>query len=494
MPLAINQVKKVRAALFISGYLRTFRANIPRIRTAIIEKFSHVDVYIHVTKNEVLEDRYLNPSNFDADLAYITQELKPISLICEENQVFSDDSRLNGMMNLWFKYYKLNLMKSATEAAQAPYDIVIKFRPDLNLISENLFDASLSNDTIYIPEESLVDKGKLKHHDDPYLCDVFAYGSSSLMDRYFSFFTQIKQLAAQYGTVSETLLSHYLNNNGIAYTQLPIRYNILLSSCNIFAICGDSGSGKTTLSQVLKSFFNSSFTVEGDRYHKWERHDDHWKNLTHLNPESNYLTKMSQDIFDLKVGKKVYQVDYDHHTGKFTDQEQIESADNIIVCGLNSLYSENNHIYNLKIFIDTDERLTTMWKVRRDVLVRGHTAEHVINQIMRRREDYNNFILPQRNLSDLIVKFFPNSETAEPLDASDNMALSLSIKSTFPIQDLLNIFLEHGVQFDLKKTEDFYEILFKNYQPANIWGDSAVPRFHNYYDYIVYAIIKLKNS
>ena len=155
MPLAINQVKKVRAALFISGYLRTFRANIPRIRTAMIEKFSHVDVYIHVTKNEVLEDRYLNPSNFDADLAYITQELKPISLICEENQVFSDDSRLNGMMNLWFKYYKLNLMKSATEAAQAPYDIVIKFRPDLNLISENLFDASLSNDTIYIPEESI---------------------------------------------------------------------------------------------------------------------------------------------------------------------------------------------------------------------------------------------------------------------------------------------------------------------------------------------------
>jgi len=484
----------MRAALLISGYLRTFRSNIPRIRSSIIERFECVDVYIHITKNEERDDRYLNPSNFDADLEFISKELKPASLICEENHVFTENQRLNGTMNLWFKYYKLNLLKSATEATQDPYDIVIKYRPDLDIISNNLFEEDLTQDVIFLPEESIVDKSKLTQPDDPHLCDIFAYGNSAAMDRYFGIFRQIKPLAEKYGPVSETLLHQYLNSNEIPYRSLPIGYNVLLSSCNIFAICGDSGSGKSTLSKVLKSFFNSAFTVEGDRYHKWERHDEHWKNLTHLNPESNYLTKMSQDIFDLKVGKKVYQVDYDHNTGKFTDQELIESADNIIVCGLNSLYSENNHIYNLKIFIDTDERLTTMWKVRRDVKERGHTAEHVMQQIKRRRDDFDKFILPQRSMSDLVIKFYPKSETCEPLDTPENMGLSLAIKASFPIQDLLNKFLEHDVQFDLKKSEDFYEILFANYKPVTIWGDAGVPHFHNYYDYIVYAIIKLKTA
>jgi hypothetical protein len=80
------------------------------------------------------------------------------------------------------------------------------------------------------------------------------------------------------------------------------------------------------------------------------------------------------------------------------------------------------------------------------------------------------------------------------LDTPENMGLSLAIKASFPIQDLLNKFLEHDVQFDLKKREDFYEILFANYKPVTIWGDAGVPHFHNYYDYIVYAIIKLKTA
>mgnify|MGYP000184421346 CR=1 FL=1 len=48
----------------------------------------------------------------------------------------------------------------------------------------------------------------------------------------------------------------------------------------------------------------------------------------------------------------VYQVDYDHSTGTFTQPEKLETSDNIIVCGLHSLYSNNDDMYNMKIFID----------------------------------------------------------------------------------------------------------------------------------------------
>ena len=79
-----------------------------------------------------------------------------------------------------------------------------------------------------------------------------------------------------------------------------------------------------------------------------ERLDDKkWKKSTHLNPNSNYITKMQKDVFDLKIGKNIYQVDYDHKTGIFTQEECIESKDTVIVCGLHSLYNNNS---NLNIF------------------------------------------------------------------------------------------------------------------------------------------------
>ena len=43
--------------------------------------------------------------------------------------------------------------------------------------------------------------------------------------------------------------------------------------------------------------------MECDRYHKWDRHDTNWNNYTHLNPDANYITKMCDDVFDLKFGR-----------------------------------------------------------------------------------------------------------------------------------------------------------------------------------------------
>ena len=75
--------------------------------------------------------------------------------------------------------------------------------------------------------------------------------------------------------------------------------------CNVFAIAGDSGSGKTTLGNYLKNYFSSSFMLECDRYHKWERGDKNWDNYTHLNPEANYISKFSDDVYNLKMNNRL---------------------------------------------------------------------------------------------------------------------------------------------------------------------------------------------
>ena len=365
----------MKAAILISGYLRTFELNIESINK-IKSKFNEVDIFLHITNNESTQDKYMNN---DYDIEFIKSNLNPKVIVVEDNIIYSHDKNINNIFNLWFKYYKLNNLKIENEKNFGLYDIVIKYRPDLSINSD--IDFIIDDDNIYIPEDSKIDKNKLLNSNDSYICDIFSYGSSKAMDKYFSIYNNIPTLIEKYGYVSETLLYHYLNDNKIKYKLIDVDYMILLSMCNVFAICGDSGSGKTTIGELLKNYFSNSFMLECDRYHKWERGDDNWKSVTHLNPDANYISKMNEDIFDLKIGKSIYQVDYDHHTGRFTEKEKIETSDNIIICGLHSLYSENEKLYDLKIFMDTDDNLKYKWKIKRDMSKRGYTFEKIMKQI-----------------------------------------------------------------------------------------------------------------
>ena len=125
------------------------------------------------------------------------------------------------------------------------------------------------------------------------------------MDKYFSVYENINEKIDRYGHVSETILFNHIKNSKINYEMINIDYGFVLSKCNVFAICGDSGSGKSTLSNLLKTYFTNSFTLECDRYHKWERGNDNWSKITHLNPKANYIEKMKEDVFNLKIGKEI---------------------------------------------------------------------------------------------------------------------------------------------------------------------------------------------
>ena len=470
----------MRVALLISGYLRTFKTNLPNIQEKIIDKFKNVDVYIHVTKNEDTEDKYLNKRDESGDVNYINKVLNPIALIHEPNISCSNNKTENGLINTWLKYYKLNQLKRDNEVKFGDYDLVIKYRPDLDLLSDDVFEIPVG-DFVYIPKDSKIDKNKLSKVDDEYLCDIFAYGTSKMMNDYFSIYEKLESLSKEHGYISETLLYHYLESNNIPYKLMDIDYNVILSMCNVFAIAGDSGSGKTTLANILKQYFSNSIMLECDRYHKWERGDENWKKLTHLNPEANYITKMNDDIFDLKIGKDIYQVDYNHKNGKFTEKEHIESSDNIIVCGLHSLYVENETVYNLKIFIDTDKELKNKWKIQRDVVERGYDVNKVLKQIEDRESDYLSYVYPQREKSDLVINFFNDSD--------DKLRLKLLISKKHDITNILTDLKNAGLIYEVHYEEVFNEIVFTEYK--NLEVDKMVLKLDNYYDYILYFIMNI---
>lgn len=471
----------MKIALLISGYMRSLKLNVPNIKNKILELHENVDVYLHITENEVEEDKYFNLYRKE-DLEYIKKNLNTVCTIKESNRDFGNNC--NDLFNSWLKYYKLNQIKKINEKISGKYDVVIKYRPDINLKTS----ISLDNleDCVYIPKNTLVDKGKLNNFDDEFVCDIMAYGKSEIMDRYFDIYDELENLVGKYGSVSETLLKKYFEHSNLCYKQTEIDYIVILSECNVFAITGDSGSGKTTLGNILKKFFSNSFMLECDRYHKWERSDPRWQSYTHLNPEANYISKMNEDIFNLKIGRSIYQVDYDHSNGKFTDHERIDSSENLIVCGLHSLYTENNNLYNLKIFVDTDVELRTLWKVRRDMRERGYELERIVKQVESRKKDYFEYIHPQKENSDIIVNFFPKKEISYTETEEPDLGLNIFINKIFNMEKVLIFLRENNIEYLIDdKDPKFFKITFDTYKP--IFNSSFY--MGNYYDYIVSCIL-----
>ena len=447
----------MRCALLISGYTRGFNLNYENLKIFLLNN-NDIDIYIHITKDD--EVKYNNKNN---NIENMCKLLKPKVMLITENFIINKDDMLtNNILNQNYKFYLLNEERKKIEAVEnIKYDVVIKSRPDINLQSQ--IDLNIITGILYIPYDSKIDISKLRSKDDKYICDVFAYGDCKTMNSYFDFYNSLNKLIIEYGTINETLLYHYLISNNIQYELINIEYIIILSSVNTIAITGDSGSGKTSTSVLLKKMFTHGFVLECDRYHKWERNDDRWKTYTHLNPQANYIAKMKKDVFDLKIGKNVYSVDYDHATGKFKDSNVICSEENIIVCGLHSLYIPDN-IIDIKIYMDTDDNLRIPWKIKRDIQKRGYSIEKIMEQIDSRKEDFFKFIYPQKDNADIIINFYTDKMfDISSFDINENLPvfLKIGINIKYNITNIVNkirvVSVETNDKFNFLVFEQKYE-------------------------------------
>lgn len=441
-------MKKV--AILISGYLRSLKNNIDSLKENLLNLYD-VDIYIHITNSN--ECKYINNKiNIDE----INLLLKPKVIIITDNINFNN--KYNDLYNQNYKFYILNQKRIEIEKIEnINYDIVIKFRPDIYLQEKILFEI-IDENSVYIPKDNKIDKIKLKKPNDNYICDIIAFGKSNVMNKYFDMYLYLDSLITIYGNINETLLYNYLIDNSINFNLIDLKYFVVLSLINTIAITGDSGVGKSRLSNLIKDLFNNSFILECDRYHKWERGNENWNSLTHLNPDANFITKMNDDVFDLKIGNDIFQVDYDHSTGKFTDKQMIESKENIIVCGLHTFYTSKN-IIDLKIFIHATDSVKIPWKIKRDVKKRGYTYEKILTQINNRKSDFVKYILPQKDNADIVL-FYYNDNIFD----IDKFNINFEIIYKFKIginkkYDLKNIIHDLNV-LTIEIDENFYFINF----------------------------------
>jgi uridine kinase len=375
----------MRTLLLVSGSVRTFRENIRVLRD--------YDIAVYVSQDD--DDTYFNHDN----VRFLLEETCIKTLVIEQSQQIPTEYKDTRYQNTYKQWYKLQRL---WQCVPKTYDVYVRLRPDVYIINADDFTNAIRNcDGLYIPTGN----------DRDGLNDQFAIGTQDTMNVYCN---TIATLGSYPHHTSEYILARHLES--LSVRRIPLPYKLVLSTAKVIAIAGDSGSGKSHICSLIRPLFlfDKVLEFETDRYHKWERGDEHWKHVTHLHPDANYLEKLEDDTFHLKIGDAILAVDYDHTTGRFTPPESIEPKENILVCGLHTLYSKQlRTLSDLKIYVDTSDELKTEWKLRRDTEERGHSKEAVLTRIESRRTDYETHIQPQREHADLVIRFYGTSLTLE---------------------------------------------------------------------------------
>ena len=417
----------MKVCFFISGLLRHFQT---KLYPFLEELSAHLDfdVYLHAEKNNN-DTKYLIESDTNF-LVTLIQNPRYKICVFDDLSTFNYNNMTTREKNTMHQWYRLHYLYK--NLITKDYHWFIRLRPDVNFqCSVSHFTKALSNmtnDTIYIPYgNNIFDKNYIQESKTPPINDQIAIVPPQFLHDYFSLYEIILQRTER-PLISEYILAELLSSKGIPVKRFDLPYILSLSSCKIIAIVGDSGSGKTTLTDSIKKIFpfDKYLHLETDRYHKWDRYDKNWSSYTHLNPEANNLERMLDDTYRLKLGDDIYSVDYDHASGRFTEEEKVESKEFILLCGLHTLYQDKlRNFVDIKIYIDTSDNLKYFWKVERDTKERNHTKESVIKKIDSRKDDFAQYILPQKQFANIIVHY----SCCDPVITDLSIDLELEIKN-----------------------------------------------------------------
>lgn len=209
----------------------------------------------------------------------------------------------------------------------------------------------------------------------------------------------------------------------------------------MIGIAGDSAAGKDTLATGLARLLGEEGMVRlaGDDYHRWERGDAKWKDLTHLDPRANRLHQELEHVVELASGRGIVRSQYDHGSGRFSTPKDVLSGRNVIVQGLHTFLLERMRAqFDLKVFLDPDERLRRFWKTRRDRNERGHAPKAVSAALRRRESDRRRAILPQQAHADLTFRLRPlfPAQLAR-FDAEPDLALEILAGNSLDLEPLV---------------------------------------------------------
>ncbi|HEY9743082.1 MAG TPA: phosphoribulokinase [Coleofasciculaceae cyanobacterium] len=190
---------------------------------------------------------------------------------------------------------------------------------------------------------------------------------------------------------------------------ITLRYLLKrLRSPIIIGVAGDSGSGKTTYSDGIRRLLGRDVvdTIAMDGYHKEDREQRQKSDRLPLDPDANHLDLLQEHLAALKQGKSVEVPIYNHATGKFDPPRPFSPSPIIIVEGLHALYPELLPWLDFSIYVDPDHQVKWQWKFDRDVKRRGHRAEKLEADMLRREAAYKRWLDFQKTSANVVIKIY----------------------------------------------------------------------------------------
>ena len=178
----------------------------------------------------------------------------------------------------------------------------------------------------------------------------------------------------------------------------------------IIGVTGGSGSGKTSVSRAIFNNFpdHSIMMLEQDSYYKDQSHlsFEERLNTNYDHPfafDNDLLIQHVGDLLNYKaIEKPVY--DYVAHTRSQATIIQ-EPKEVIILEGILILEDERlRDLMDIKVYVDTDDDIRIIRRIKRDMEERGRTLDSVIEQYLTVvKPMYHQFIEPTKRYADIIA-------------------------------------------------------------------------------------------
>ena len=178
----------------------------------------------------------------------------------------------------------------------------------------------------------------------------------------------------------------------------------------ILGIVGDSAAGKTTITRGLVDLLGPERVTHvcTDDYHRFDRTERAQLGITALHPDCNFIDVMERDLESLRRSRAILKPVYDHATGSLVRPEYVPARAFVIVEGLLGFSTAAlRQLCDIKVYLDPPEDLRRCWKIKRDTSKRGYTAEQVVAELEKREADSRDYIRPQREFADIVVRFHP---------------------------------------------------------------------------------------
>ncbi|MGX7198439.1 uridine kinase [Enterococcus nangangensis] len=178
----------------------------------------------------------------------------------------------------------------------------------------------------------------------------------------------------------------------------------------IIGVTGGSGSGKTTVSRAIFNHFpeHSIMILEQDSYYKDQSNLSFAERLA-TNYDHPFAFDTDLLIADLKkllayesIEKPVY--DYAAHT-RSNEVIHQEPKEVIILEGILILEDQRlRDLMDIKVYVDTDNDICIIRRIKRDMEERGRTLDSVVEQYLTVvKPMYHQFIEPTKRYADIII-------------------------------------------------------------------------------------------